>query len=385
MRIDLTSRQTALPLGLLWLAAIAIGLVGVTQRLLNGHEQADYGSYIPWGLWVGMYIFLAGLSAGLFLVASLEILLKLKIFAGTARTLLLAALASLAAGLLFIWIDLGHPERVYRVYTDPNFNSVMAQIVWAYTAFGALTLLTLVLHVRKASDTLLSIVVAVGIPLALFLSSAVGALLGVAAARPFWHVGLFPVQFPVFSVASAVAMLMVLIAFVGPKDDSQRRQLLWILAITSISLQVVKLFFLWADLSQSYYAGAPQNQDAIEALVSGNYWWAFWVLQILIGSVLPILILVQPRLARQPAWAFTAGIAILFGLVVARMNILLPALVVPQLTGLEDAYVNPHLSLEYFPSVMEWEVFVFVLALAVGGFLAVYRLMPLISREEADT
>ena len=385
MRIDLTSRQTALPLGLLWLAAIAVGLVGVTQRLLNGHEQADYGSYIPWGLWVGMYIFLAGLSAGLFLVASLDLLLKLKVFAGTARTLLLAALASLAAGLLFIWIDLGHPERVYRVYTDPNFNSVMAQIVWAYTAFGALTLLTLVLHVRKASDTLLSIVVAVGIPLALFLSSAVGALLGVAAARPFWHVGLFPVQFPVFSVASAVAMLMVLIAFVGPKEDSQRRQLLWILAITSISLQVVKLFFLWADLSQSYYGGAPQNQDAIEALVSGNYWWAFWVLQILIGSVIPILILFQPRLARRPAWAFTAGIAILFGLVVARMNILLPALVVPQLTGLEDAYVNPHLSLEYFPSVMEWQVFVFILALAVGGFLAVYRLLPVLSREEADT
>ena len=243
----------------------------------------------------------------------------------------------------------------------------------------------LVLHVRKASDTLLSIVVAVGIPLALFLSSAVGALLGVAAARPFWHVGLFPVQFPVFSVASAAAMLLVLVVLVGPKEDSQRRQLLWTLAITSVALQVIKIFFLWADLSQSYYGGAPQNQDAIEALISGQYWWAFWIFQILIGSVLPILILVQPRLARQPALALTAGAMILFGLVVARMNILLPALVVPQLTGLEDAYVNPHLSLDYFPSVMEWQVFVFILALAVGAFFVVYRLLPAMSREEADT
>ncbi len=385
MQIDFISKKTALPLALLWLAAIGVGLVGVTQRVLNGHEQADYGSYIPWGLWVGMYIFLAGLSAGLFLIASLDLLLKLQVFAGTARTLLLAALASLGAGLLFIWIDLGHPERVWRVYTDPNFNSVMAQIVWAYTAFGVLTLLALVLHVRKASDTLLSIVVAVGIPLALFLSSAVGALLGVAAARPFWHVGLFPVQFPVFSVASAAALLLVLVALVGPKEDTQRRQLLWALAITSVVLQVVKLFFLWADLSQSYYGGAPQNQDAIEALISGQYWWAFWIFQILIGSVLPILILVQPRLARQPALALTAGAMILFGLVVARMNILLPALVVPQLQGLESAYVNPHLSLDYFPSLMEWQVFVFILALAAGAFLVVYRLLPAMSREEADT
>jgi Ni/Fe-hydrogenase subunit HybB-like protein len=66
------------------------------------------------------------------------------------------------------------------------------------------------------------------------------------------------------------------------------------------------------------------------------------------------------------------------------MNILLPALVVPQLTGLEEAYENPHLSLEYSPSLMEWEVFVFVLALAIGGFLAVYRLLPRITRGEAE-
>ena len=385
MRVDFTSRQVAIPLGLVWLAALAVGLVGVAQRFLTGHEQADYGSYIPWGLWVGMYIFLAGLSAGLFLIASLDILLKLKAFAGTARMLLLATLVTLGAGLLFIWLDLGHPERVWRVYTNPNFNSVMAQIVWAYTAFGVLTLLALLLLLRNARDPLLSIVMAVGIPLALFLSSAVGALLGVAAARPFWHVGLFPIQFPVFSVASAAALLLVMVALFGPRESSQRRQLLWTLALTSVVLQAVKLFFLWADLSQSYYGGAPQNEEAIEALLFGRYWWAFWFLQIVIGSVLPVAVLIQPRLARRPAWALAAGAMILGGLVVARMNILLPALVVPQLEELEAAYVNPHLSLDYFPSVMEWQVFVFILALAVGAFLLVYRLIPSATWEEADT
>src|SRR3972149_3415147 len=332
MRVDFTSRQVAIPLGLVWLAALAVGLVGVAQRFLTGHEQADYGSYIPWGVWVGMYIFLAGLSAGLFLIASLDILLKLKAFAGTAPMLL------------------------------------------------ALLLLR-----RNARDPLLSIVMVVGIPLALFLSSAVGALLGVAAARPFWHVGLFPIQFPVFSVASAAALLLVLVALFGPRESPQRRQLLWTLALTSVVLQAVKIFFLWADLSQSYYGGAPQNEEAIEALLFGRYWRAFWFLQIVIGSVLPVAVLIQPRLARRPAWAPAAGAMILGGLGVARMNILLPALVVPQLEELEAAYVNPHLSLDYFPSVMEWQVFVFILALAVGAFLLVYRLIPSATWEEADT
>ena len=115
MRIDLTSRQTALPLGLLWLAAIAVGLVGVTQRLVNGHEQADYGSYIPWGLWVGMYIFLAGLSAGLSSLPVWTSCSSSRCSPGCLARCCWPLLRHLAL-LLFIWLDL--VIRSVVVYTN---------------------------------------------------------------------------------------------------------------------------------------------------------------------------------------------------------------------------------------------------------------------------
>ena len=39
--------------------------------MTTGHEQADYGSYIPWGLWVAAYVYFSGLSAGAFLIFAL--------------------------------------------------------------------------------------------------------------------------------------------------------------------------------------------------------------------------------------------------------------------------------------------------------------------------
>src|SRR3990172_3609502 len=48
-------------------AALAAGLAGIGIRIATGHELAAYGSYIPWGLWVALYAYFMGLSAGAFL------------------------------------------------------------------------------------------------------------------------------------------------------------------------------------------------------------------------------------------------------------------------------------------------------------------------------
>ena len=49
MRVEISQRNLAVPAGIVWLAALAVGLVGVSQRLLTGHELSNYTSSIPWG------------------------------------------------------------------------------------------------------------------------------------------------------------------------------------------------------------------------------------------------------------------------------------------------------------------------------------------------
>lgn len=349
--------------------ALLLGLWGVYDRLAYGHQHAAYGSYVVWGLWVAMYLFFAGVAAGAFMLASLDLLFRVRVFRGTGRLALWVALVSLGAALLQIWFDLGHMERIWKVYLQGTPGSVMAQMVWGYTLFGAVVLAALALAVRNPEGRGLRLLMILGLPLSVFVSGAVGALLGVQAGRPFWHVGLLPVQFPVFSLASGAAALLAALGLFGHREDPHRAEQLWTLSVLTVVLAAVKLYFLWADFSQSMYGNVPQNVQAVEEVLFGTYWWAFWILQILIGTLIPIAVLVQPRLARQDGWAGWMGVLVLIGFAVARANIVFPALTVPELEALTTAFSGPHLTFTYFPSLMEWAVALGITGVAILAFL----------------
>lgn len=356
--------------------AFVVGLVGLVQRATTGHQLAGYGTYIPWGLWVAMYIFFVGVASGAFMFAALDFLFNVPLFKGIGRTALWVALVSLGVGLFQIWIDLGRPERIWRVYLQPDLSeSVMAQIVWGYTVFGLVALVALILATRNPTSRWLKALTIVGVLLSLFLSGGVGALLGVASSKPFWHVGLFPAQFPVFALASGLAAMLIVIALFGDPKDERRTQQLRVLAIATLSLQIVKLYFVWADYSQSLYGGVPDNVTAVNEILFGPYWWAFWIFQIGLGSIIPLIILVQPKLAQHSLWAALAGVLVLVGFAVARATIVFPALTVPSFEELRTAYVGPGLNLSYFPTATEWLVSLWAIGFGLLAFLAGNRIL----------
>jgi molybdopterin-containing oxidoreductase family membrane subunit len=63
------------------------------------------------------------------------------------------------------------------------------------------------------------------------------------------------------------------------------------------------------------------------------------------------------------------GVLVLIGFASARANIVFPALTVPELGGLAEAFTGPHLGFEYFPSLTEWSVTIGVVGLATLAFL----------------
>jgi molybdopterin-containing oxidoreductase family membrane subunit len=363
--------------------ALLFGLWGFYDRFVNGHENAAYGSFVVWGLWVAMYLFFVGIAAGAFMLATLDYLFEIPLFRGTGKVALWGAFITLGAGLASIGLDLGHMERIWKVYLQGNLGSVMAQMVWGYTIFGLILLGALIAAIRAPKGILLKALMIVGLPLSLFVSGAVGALLGVNAGRLFWHVGLLPVQFPVFSLASGAAAMLAALGLFGSKDDPRRAQQLWVLSLITIGLQIAKLYFLWADFSQSIYGNVPQNVAAVNQVLYGPYGWAFWIVQLLIGSIVPIIVLTQRKLATHNGWAGGMGVLVLIGFAVARANIVFPALTVPELDALTTAFTGPRLQFDYFPSLMEWAVTTGIIGLAVLAFLIGADRLKLLKTEVA--
>ncbi len=354
---------------ILSIVALVIGAAGFYDRITFGHQHANYGSYVVWGLWVAMYLFFVGVAGGCFMLASLDVLFHVKLFKGVGKIALWTALVSLGAGLLSIWVDLGHMERIWKVFLEGNSYSVMWQLVWGYTLFAVVLVASIWLAVKSPASKLLTYLMGAGLFLAIFLSGASGALLGVQVARPFWHSGLFPVQIPIYSLASGVAVLLIIIGLFGDKSNPRRGQLLRVLAISAVVLQAAKLYFVWAEMSQAAYGNLEPNIEPIRQVLFGDYWWAFWILQLGLGSIVPIIVLLQPRWSKTGTIAALMGVFMLLGFAVTRANIVFPALTIPELEALESAFSGPHLQFTYFPSLMEWAVTIGTVGLATLGFL----------------
>lgn len=348
---------------------LLLGLYGFGSRLFIGERDVNYGSYVVWGLWVATYLFFAGVSTGAYMIATLDTLFGVKLFKGVGKAALWGALVTMPAALATIGMDLGHMERIWKVYLQPDFGSLLAQMVWGYTGFLVIILLSLWAVLRKPGAAWVKPLFALGLFMSIFLSGGVGALLGVNASRAYWHVGLLPAQFPFFSLASGAALMLVVLGWFAPANDERRSQQLWVLALLTVVMAIVKLYFLWTDFSQSLYGGIPDNVRAVNEVLTGRYWWAFWFLQIGLGTIIPVLVLLQAKLAKNGRWAGLMGVLILLGFGVARANIVFPALSIPELEGLSTAFQGPYLNFDYFPSLMEWSVVLGMVGAATLAFL----------------
>jgi molybdopterin-containing oxidoreductase family membrane subunit len=350
--------------------SLLFGLWGVYIRLFEGERSANYGSYIGWGLWVAMYLFLAGLAAGAYMLATLDFLFNIPRFKGTGKTMLWSAFITLLAGLASIGMDLGHMERIWKVYLQPSFTSFLALMVWGYTIFLVLILLSLYLAFSHPEKSAIKVVMWVGLVTSILVAGGVGFLLGGNAARLYWHVGLLPVQFPVFAIASGVALMLVIVGWFMPSlKKEQRSNLLWTLAILSVVTSLVKLYFLVSDFTQSLYGGATDNVIAIQSILTGSYWFSFWIVQIALGILVPVIVLVQPKLAKNGFIAGLMGLFLLIGYATARFLIVVPGQVAPMIPGLAEAFHGPKLTFDYTPSLMEWSVTSAVIGFAILGIL----------------
>lgn len=361
--------------------AVLLGIYGFASRLFIGDRDVNYGSYVPWGLWVAMYLFFAGIATGSFMLATLDFLFNVSLFKGTGKYALWGAMVTIPAALITIGFDLGHMGRIWKVYLQPNFSSLLAQLVWGYTIFTAIVILALILTARKPKNLSVKVVMSIGLFLAVFLSGGVGALLGVNASRPGWHNGMLPAQFPVFSLTSGVALMMIAIAWFSSASEQRERQQR-VLAIAMLVLILVKAYYLWTDFSLALYGGVPDAVEAVNLILFGQYSWAFWGLQIVLGMLIPLIVLFQPKLSRSGFWVGLMGVFVLVGFAVARSNIIFPALAIPELRGLLTAFSGPHLGFDYAPSLMEWSVTIGVVGLSTLAFLLGTDRLPMFTTKK---
>jgi molybdopterin-containing oxidoreductase family membrane subunit len=389
---------------------LVLGAVGLADRLAYGHVHAAYGSVVTWGLWVAAYIYFIGLSAGSFLISSLVYVFDFKRFDRVGRLALFTAVVTLLMALLSIVVDLGHMARAWHVIFYANFKSPMAWMIYLYSAYLIVLLRELWLLCRPdfvgkmnepgtrgrlyrfltfgnrdLSEATLArekkqvkVLATIGIPLAICFHGGVGALFGVVAARPHWHSGLFPILFILSALASGGALLTVISA-IFQDGLNRNRETVLALGKLVLALFALDLLFQVSELLVGFYGAIPGHVAGMKLMLAGPFWWVFWGGQLVLGTLVPLWLLV--RKGADPWMVTLATFLMAVGFFAMRLNIVIPGMAVEEIAGIGRAFASPRMTVLYVPSLMEW----LVTAGVVGVGLVLFGLGEQFLPKEEET
>ena len=108
---------------------LLVGSWGVFEIMVYGKNVTALGSYVTWGLWVAVYLFFLGLTAGAFLITILTYVFRVKIFAPVGPLSAFTVFVALTCEVITISFDLGHMFRTYRFVLTPSFTSMITWMV----------------------------------------------------------------------------------------------------------------------------------------------------------------------------------------------------------------------------------------------------------------
>lgn len=352
----------------MWALFLVAGAFGVYLRLTHGHNLAGYGSYVPWGLWIGVYFVGVGISGGSFVLGSLGYLFGIDGFSKNSdlRTAIVLSLAGLFPAFLGVWLDLGRMDRMMNILSSPSFTSMMAFNAWMYNIFVVVGIIAWILSFTKNSSFLKPVLV-MGMFLAILFPSQSGVFFEAVRTNEFWNSPLLSMLFFVSAIALGGASLMFVRA-AGAKEADAALKVLRIVTILGLIIYVV---FEFAEFSIVFWNPGAHSPH-VEFLLFGGYWFVFWVIHLAIGVLLPLLMLSTKNRA---LWVVASVLAII-GFGAARMCILIPGQVVSQLPGIQEAFQDPRLSFTYHITTMEY--LVVLLMIAVG--MAVFYIGSLLGR-----
>jgi Ni/Fe-hydrogenase subunit HybB-like protein len=383
---------------------LAVGSWGMFQRLAYGHSPMNYGSMVPWGLWVAFDLYFLGLTAGAFLITILTYVFRIKLLANLGPLAAFTVLVTLLCEFLIISLDLGHPMRVYRFLITPNFGSMLLWLVvfivsmwiiyvpWLYlllreqliawgndaTRVGHKVYRSLAFgkteytpQDRERDQRRTRLLSYISLPIGLIFFGAHGALFAILQNRPVWNSAMLPLLFILAALLSGGALITFLAYFYRPDDE--------LLHPLGHVVLLVLLSFLFLEALQffvGYQSKITGIVSSLNLIVFGSYWWVFWIVHLLIGSLIPAFLLIKyPKNSKMVA---TACFLIIITFLAVRLNYLIPDMAVYKLEGLQNAFFNQRLRPDYVPNLNEWLVSLWVVSLGLLAFLLGTRWLPVI-------
>jgi Ni/Fe-hydrogenase subunit HybB-like protein len=353
--------MTPMTLGLILVMAAA-GVV-VVYRLLFGIGATTHLSDIwPWGFWIGMDV-LGGvaMAAGGFIIAGAVYILNWKKYKVIVRPSILNAFFGYVLAATSITLDIGLPWRVWHPVVMWQINSIMFIVaihVVLYTSTLATESSPMIFEKLKMTGAYRAVskvmvpIVLFGVLLSTLHQSSLGAVYLIIPTKlsPLWYTKALPYMF----LISAVLMGLSMVSFetiLSSRIFNHKIPMDVITGLARGSLIVAALYFV---LKVWLLVSGP----GIGAAFDGSFTANLYLLEMVIGVVLPLVLLSIKEFRTRTSSIFTVNILVIIGTLLNRMNV--------GIFGLAE-YAGKF-GVDYFPSLMEFVLTAGMVAFAFFGF-----------------
>jgi len=317
-----------------------------------------------WSVLIVVYPYITGLVAGAFIMASLVRVFNVKVLDPVYRLSLLTSLAFLLCAPLPLLFHLGHPERCLEVMMTPHLTSPMAMFGFVYAWYlMAVLLLELWFDYRKdfvewssqagglrgiiyrsftlgvfdvsegalkLDHTMGRVISIIGIPSAFLLHGYVGFIFGSIKANPWWGNVLMPIIFIFSAIVSGMALCVFVYMFLcwARRQETEIRCLDTMATFLFFAL-VLDAALEGLDWLHRLYS-ADESIHILKSLASGKLFYSLLIVQALMGTGVPFLLLGAVQLVRKRLSVLArkriyciSSLLILLGVLAMRWNVVI--------------------------------------------------------------
>ncbi|RKZ19983.1 Ni/Fe-hydrogenase cytochrome b subunit [bacterium] len=334
--------------GVKFLAVLAVGAICVLAvRFIWGlGAVTNLNDQYPWGLWIGIDVATGvALAAGGFTTAFVAHVMNREQFEPLVRPALLTAALGYTFVGLGVCVDLGRYYNIWHFFVPDmvNGNSALYEVglcVCLYLTVLYIEFLPIVcerfvgrvnlpgglaalngvvdrmLRVLQASlNKVITVFILLGVTLSCAHQSSLGTLMALAPTKlhPLWHSAVLPLQFllSAFAVGLAMATFESILASRAFKRE--------------IEMPILRRLARFIPMLLTLYLAAKvidmANRGTYAYLNDFSLQSISWLVEVVLGVIVPLLMLLTHRVRRDPRGLFTAAMMIVLGVALNRINV----------------------------------------------------------------
>jgi Ni/Fe-hydrogenase subunit HybB-like protein len=384
--------------GVIVLIALAVnGLIFLAMRLMFGlGAVTNLNNQHPWGIWIAIDVACGvALAAGGFTSAALGHIMHKESYHVIVRPALLTAMLGYTFVAMGVAVDLGRYYDIWHVMLPPNWNGnsalfevgmcVMIYVTVLYIEFlpivcerfigrvnlpGRLSKLNnkvdkLLIVLDRGLDKTMFIFIIAGVVLSCLHQSSLGTLMIIAGPKihPLWQTPVLPLLF----LLSAISVGFPMIIFESLLSSRSFKLKPEMDILTGLGNMMPLLLGIYL----AFKIGDMVIRESFVYLNTFSLESILFVLEILIGFVIPLRLFMSRSISKSPYGLFIASTMVIIGVMMNRINNFLVA------------YNPPFAEKSYFPSFGEISVTLGLIAIEILLYRAFVKIFPIISLPES--